>query len=282
MSSPFSGKNARKAAIWTANYLNDKQNEAFNYLDKGHAAAKDYFDQSRAGYGTAYDQAKTLLTKAYGDANTAASQSKSYWQPYQESGVKANAAYTDAVGLNGAEGRARAMDAFRTMPGYEFTRDQGMDAIMRSAAARGGLASGNTSVDLMKYATGYADQTFGNYLDRLHRTVQGGHTAAQGMQTSDALLAQIAQAQGRDLANLETGRADKIAALNTGLAGFESDNASNKANTLLGIAGQIAQAGQQAFRAGDQAAQNRFGAIMGGLDLAAKLLTSKIGIPGVG
>jgi len=279
MSNPFSAKNARKAAIWTASYLDGKQGEAFGLMDKGKQAAQGYLDQSKAGYGTAYDQARTLLTKGYGDANTALTSAKSHWQPYQESGVRANAAYDDAMGLNGAEGRARATDAFRSNPGYEWMRDQGMDSIMRTAAARGGLSSGNTSVDLLKYTTGLADQTYGNYLERLRPIIQGGQTAAAGMSQVDSLVAQLAQQRGRDQANLETGLADKIAALNTGHAGLESDLANNKANVLLDIAGQTAQAGQNAFAAADKAAANRFGAITGGIELATKLLSAAFGGP---
>lgn len=75
--------------------------------------------------------------------------------------------YADAMGLNGADGAARAGTAFQTGPGYDFARDQGLDAVMRKASATGRVQSGNTDLDLLRYATGYADQTFGDWLTRL-------------------------------------------------------------------------------------------------------------------
>jgi hypothetical protein len=91
----------------------------------------------------------------------------------------------DALGVNGAEGNTRAVDAFHTNPGYEFARDQGLDAIMRNNSALGRLQSGNTDVDLMKYATGFADQNYNDWLGNLSgydtmygNGVQADNTAA--------------------------------------------------------------------------------------------------------
>ncbi|WP_439602798.1 hypothetical protein [Devosia sp.] len=75
--------------------------------------------------------------------------------------------YSDAMGLNGAEGIARAQDSFRAAPGYQFALDQGLDAVARKGSAMGRLDSGNTDLDLMRYATGYADQAWGNWMNGL-------------------------------------------------------------------------------------------------------------------
>jgi hypothetical protein len=78
---------------------------------------------------------------------------------YGQTGVDA---YMGAMGL-GPQGQA-GMEAFRNTPGYQFALEQGEDSVMRNANARGMLAGGNTSVDLMRYGTGLADQTYGSYL----------------------------------------------------------------------------------------------------------------------
>ncbi|CAN7691374.1 hypothetical protein ASC89_27305 [Devosia sp. Root413D1] len=75
--------------------------------------------------------------------------------------------YSDAMGLNGAEGITRAQDSFRAAPGYQFALDQGLDAVARKGSAMGRLDSGNTDLDLMRYATGYADQAWGNWMNGL-------------------------------------------------------------------------------------------------------------------
>lgn len=50
--------------------------------------------------------------------------------------------------------------------GYQFALDEGTKGIENSAAARGGLMSGNTLKALTKYKTGLADQFYGEAFDR--------------------------------------------------------------------------------------------------------------------
>lgn len=74
----------------------------------------------------------------------------------------------DVLGLGGEEGKARAMEAFRDFnPAYDFMLDTGLDALDRRAASRGMLGSGNTNLDTLSFASGLADQTFGDWFDRL-------------------------------------------------------------------------------------------------------------------
>lgn len=75
--------------------------------------------------------------------------------------------YADALGVNGADGSTRATEAFRTNPGYEFARDQGLQAIERNASKYGRLDSGNTDTDMGRFAIGTADQAYGDWLSRL-------------------------------------------------------------------------------------------------------------------
>jgi hypothetical protein len=98
-----------------------------------------------------------------GYLNTALDNSQSYLDQTQTGATM----YSNALGLNGAEGAQAATDAFQTGPGYQFARDQGLDAVMRNASAMGRVGSGNTSTDLVNYATGLADQTYGSWLDRV-------------------------------------------------------------------------------------------------------------------
>jgi hypothetical protein len=60
---------------------------------------------------------------------------------------------------------------------YGFSLDQGLQALDRTHAAAGNLSSGNADTDAMKYATGLAGQTYGNYLVWLCRHILG-QTAA--------------------------------------------------------------------------------------------------------
>lgn len=74
----------------------------------------------------------------------------------------------DVLGLGGDEGKARAMAAFRdSNPAYDFQMEQGLDALDRRAASRGMLGSGNTNLDTLRFSQGLADQSFGDWFDRL-------------------------------------------------------------------------------------------------------------------
>ena len=132
--------------------------------------------------------------------------------------------YADAIGMRGAEGSQRAVDAFQTGPGFDFALNQGLDALDRRASARGSFQSGGNQIDTINYATGVANQEYGNWLDRL-----GGASMA-GAQGQSGVLG--------SLANLYTGAADQ----KVGIAGdvFSGRMAANN---------QIAQGGE-ANRAG--------------------------------
>ena len=51
-------------------------------------------------------------------------------------------------------------------PGYQFRLQEGMKALERSAAARGGVLSGATAKDIANYSQGLASQEYGNAYNR--------------------------------------------------------------------------------------------------------------------
>ena len=77
--------------------------------------------------------------------------------------------------------RSNAMEQFYTSPGYQFRREQGLDAMQNSAAARGTLSSGNTLKALQSYGDGLASQEFNNYSNRLASLAGVGQTAATNL-----------------------------------------------------------------------------------------------------
>jgi hypothetical protein len=60
----------------------------------------------------------------------------------------------NALGLNGAGGNAAATAAFQANPGYTSQMEQGLQALDRSAAARGQFQSGGTMADTLKFSQG--------------------------------------------------------------------------------------------------------------------------------
>lgn len=165
-----------------------------------------------------------------------------------ESGVAGNQAYGDAIGLSGQEGYDRATEAFRAQPGYEFALESGLDAVDRRAASRGMLGSGNTNLDTIRFSRGLADQEYQKYLDNLHRSAQGGQTAAAGQAGVLTNLAGTISQTGQNKGNLaystETGvgnsqaqlEADKYAAQQAASKNIW-DAVFNVAKLATGVAG---------------------------------------------
>jgi len=71
--------------------------------------------------------------------------------------------------------------AFTTSPDYQFAEAEGRRALERSAAARGGLISGNQLRAAQTFGQGLATQQFGNYWNRLLQLSTMGQNAAAGV-----------------------------------------------------------------------------------------------------
>lgn len=182
-----------------------------------------------------YDQARGALTSNYGDASSLYKNLLSSYAP----GVQA---YGDATGTNGAAGNARAVQNFQSAPGYNFTMDQGLQALNRTHAAAGNLNSGNADTDTLKYATGLANQGYQQYVQNLSPYFQG-----QGSATAGA--AGVSTGLGTNLANLYGAQG---AAANANYTGQGASNAAatmnnynvgqNQLGALLGV-GSLALGG---------------------------------------
>jgi hypothetical protein len=156
--------------------------------------------------------------------------------------------YGNASGANGAAGQAESMGAFRTDPGYKFQQEQGLDALMRSANSRGMLAGGNTSVDALKFSQGLADQGYQKWLSNLQPLMTLGAAGT-------------------------TGQAGTL----TGLAANANNLGTNTASLEYGYGKDVGQIQAGGMMAGQQAAANRTGALMQGLQLGGQLLGGALG-----
>ena len=74
-----------------------------------------------------------------------------------------------------------ALQALEQTPGYQFTRDQGLEAVNRSAAASGYRGSGNVLQELTKYASGLAQQTYADEFTRRYNIASLGVNAASNL-----------------------------------------------------------------------------------------------------
>lgn len=117
--------------------------------------------------------------------------------------------------------------SFKASPDYQFSLDQGLQGLDRSAAARGSLYSGGHSADILNYAQGLASQNYNQYYNRLAGLAGMGQSAASNLGSiGTGNAASIGNYLG-NAGNAQANSAYQTANANTGMA-----------NTLVGLAGQ--------------------------------------------
>lgn len=181
-------------------------NEAIRSANQG-------FGTARADVNAAFDRANPAIRAGYTDA--AAAQ-----QPFYDTGTGALTELANLVGLNGQTEADAALGRFQTSPGYQFQMNEGVNALDRSAAARGGLYSGAQGKALTEYGQGVANQEFNNRLSTLAGMAGSGQAAGN-------VLSELAMGRGAAEAGLETQRGMMLSDLarNLGLTvgGYEAN-----------------------------------------------------------
>jgi len=192
-------------------------------------------------------RATTALTQARDEAinelRTSLEQVQGYQQPYMEVGTGALQSLSDLYGL-GPGGEAfgeNALEAFRNYPGYQFALQEGIGALDKSAAAKGLLLSGGQIKDVTAFATGLADQTFGQYVQQLMNMALMGQSSAN-------VAGQATLQTGANIANVQTGTAANLAntelGFSRGIAASQQDVGNALAAGTLG-AGQAMSTGER-------------------------------------
>lgn len=87
--------------------------------------------------------------------------------------------------------------SFKQSPDYQWTLQQGIGALDKSAAAKGNLGAGGYGEDLTNYAQGLASTQYGNYYNRIASLAGLGQTAV-GQQ------GQLGQAAAQNIGNQYT------------------------------------------------------------------------------
>lgn len=82
------------------------------------------------------------------------------------------------LGLDGGAAQTQGFDNFRNSSGYDFIRDQGVQGIEGSQAAKGMLNSGSTLKAITGYSSNLANNFLSQYLQQLQGLSQTGLSAA--------------------------------------------------------------------------------------------------------
>ncbi len=173
----------------------------------------------------AVGNARQSLTQAHAQASPYYEQASKVYDPFIQTGEQANTAYSNALGLNGADAAGNAWNSYYSNPGFRAATDQGLKNIEQKYNAGGLANSGASRIGAADYVLNGA---YGNYLNRLQGQGQQGLTAAGGK--GNALRAQgdFTYGYGTDLANndIAAGNAKSIFGNNvagligTGLTGL--------------------------------------------------------------
>jgi len=182
----------------------------------GSRAAKSAGDQQARAAAEALGWQK----KVYGDT-------EGMLAPFIGTGQNAFRSIGDLYGLNG---KPASMDGFTASPDYQFRMREGMGALENSAAARGGLLSGNFGRSAIQFGQGLASTEFGNYFDRLFRTSQLGANAASS-------LGSIGAGSAASMGNTIMAQGQAGAAGTVGSANAISGGINSAANNLTFLAG---------------------------------------------
>lgn len=139
------------------------------------------------------------------------------------------------------------MEQFQADPGYSFRMDEGMKALERSAAARGGLLSGGMLKGIERFSQGLASDEYTNAFNRyqtertarlapLQSLAGVGQTTAQQIgqagQTMATNIGQTGQAMANNLGNIYTSTAGNVGNAITGAAQARASGYVGQANAL--------------------------------------------------
>ncbi len=134
--------------------------------------------------------------------------------------------------------------------------DQALEAVQRTAAARGGLAGGNATADILKTATGLADQGYQQYVNNLQNGAGFYNTGLAGQAQGLGAQANAAIGQGSALSALGTGLGTNRANLYTNAASIQSGLGQNIANLNTNAMNALVQNNNNRAQAQNQASGN--------------------------
>ena len=190
--------------------------------------------EQTAGLAPARETLADVSQGLRGDYATA----QQFQAPYREYGQEAAQRQAALTGALGPEAQQQAFAEYQASPALGYLQEQSERALMRNAAAMGGLGGGNVRQDLTKLTADLYGQDFQNQFNRLGDIATRGYGAAgtsaglgQNMATSASNLGAIGagyQMQtGRDISGAQGLTAASMANLQTGLGNTQANNLAN-------------------------------------------------------
>ena len=163
-------------------------------------------------------------------------QSREDMAPWRDEGEQALQEYRQMVKAGPGE--------FTASPGYEFTKQEGINAMTNVASGRGRVNAGSLVKGVGEYATGLASREYDNFLNRFYqklepyRATAGIGATMAGQMGSNALQAGTNMGntmlyQGNALAGGAIGQGNAMAGMATGLGNIANQAAGNYMNMAV-------------------------------------------------
>lgn len=187
--------------------------------------------------------ANSFLKTGYDTGTENVNKSIGAYQPLSELGAKYNQGgdlWRDSLGINGAEGNARATGAFQTAPGYQQGLDAALGGINRRRALGSMVDSGNADIDALTLAQNAQNQQYTNWQGNLERSGNTGigliGSAVQGQAGGYNNLANLAGKYAGDQAGVSSNVLGANTSANTLQASGEASGAKNLLGAGLSLA----------------------------------------------
>ena len=136
-------------------------------------------------------------------------------EPFRQAGLTAQEQIMQLLGIGGDQAapgygslaKPFGTEQFQQDPGYAFRQSEGMKALERSAAARGGLLSGSTMKGIQRFGQDLASQDYQNAFNRYQVERSARLNPLQslmgsGQSSANTLTSAIGQAGQNEAANL--------------------------------------------------------------------------------
>lgn len=239
---------AQSSALYTPNPVTQVNSNAGSAaLTEGAASVKAALQQATDSAQQGYSQANNTVGAAQLANQIGATDFLSgntdlkALDPFVSAGQQATSQLSALLGNSGADAQTSAISALQNSPGFQFTLQQGTQALQNSAAAKGLLNSGAAAKELTSYAQGQAESLINQQAQNLLSVGQLGETAAttkagiassvtqQQSSIQSALAQQQASLQaqaGTQQATLQQNFSSQLAALQSQLSS-QQQNAAN-------------------------------------------------------
>lgn len=207
--------------------------------------------------GAASDRANALQEKMYKEG-------VERQQPFYQAGVNALGQYVQGVQPGGALTRGFTMADYQADPGYAFRLSEGLKGLEQTAAARGGLLSGNALRGAQRYGQDLASQEYQNAYNRYTGEQATQRNALAGLagqgQTTANTIGQSGAAYGQNVGQNMINQG-----INSANAGMVGANANASAYRNIG---SMFSGG---FGGGSSFSPNVSGAGYGGADYSSNM-----------